>query len=710
MTRFFWIYPSLAAALLFAGGGPAHAQEQNVDPPQRVARMAYSAGDVEFAPAGTDTWGTASRNRPLITGDRLLTGGDGRAALELGDAAARIDDNSAFSFLRMDQQVVQIELSQGTMNLRVRQIYGQQVYEIDTPTLAFVASQAGSYRIDVAPDGRGAMVTVFEGSGIVFGTNNTQRNVDADRQYRFDDSDVSRVTLRDIPRGNAFDRFCAERDAQYADSTSRRYVADNVVGYQDLDRYGNWQTSTQYGEIWYPRDVRADWAPYRDGHWAWIDPWGWTWVDNAPWGFAPFHYGRWAYVGSRWGWVPGPRTQRAIYAPALVAFVGGAGFSVSISSGPVGWFPLGPRDIYLPPYQVSQRYFTAINVTNIRVVNRTVINHYYNDYHNHRRVWRDDYTYRHHRDAVTVVPRNVFTGARPVAAGALRLRPDQLASSGVALRPTATPSNASLGVMPRGQPGPSNAAFARKVIARHTPAPAIIPFEQRVKAVATHGGAPLTNSQRDTLRRSGDVAHPRVDVLQRTQPRGAPATTRNPTPANTPAARNAPRGIPMPSSRPPAHAPVAPRVTTTAPDTSRTQPRTLPRGTPAPLPPRVTTAPRTTTRNPPAMRPAPVKTVQPRAPAPRPQVQRVPEVRQPAPRIERVQPPVRTPAQREPVQRVPVQRAPPPVIERRAPVQQPQRATPVRRVAAPPQRAEPRGKPAKAQEKKHEDESRVHVR
>src|SRR5256885_3839541 len=43
-----------------------------------------------------------------------------------------------------------------------------------------------------------------------------------------------------------------------------------------------------------------------------------SWVDDAPWGFAPFHYGRWTIVGGSWGWVPGPIRVRPWYAPALV--------------------------------------------------------------------------------------------------------------------------------------------------------------------------------------------------------------------------------------------------------------------------------------------------------------------------------------------------------------------------------------------------------
>ena len=126
-----------------------------------------------------------------------------------------------------------------------------------------------------------------------------------------------------------------------------------MVGYQDLDGNGNWRVDANYGNVWFPNRVAAGWAPYRDGHWAWIDPWGWTWVDDAPWGFAVSHYGRWANLGNRWAWVPGPSRSTAYYAPALVVFVGGDNFRLTLSSGSVGgvaWFPLAPREVYRPAY------------------------------------------------------------------------------------------------------------------------------------------------------------------------------------------------------------------------------------------------------------------------------------------------------------------------------------------------------------------------
>ena len=71
-------------------------------------------------------------------------------------------------------------------------------------------------------------------------------------------------------------------------------------------QYGVMVRQPEYGQVWYPQ-VAPDWVPYREGSWAYVAPWGWTWVDSEPWGFAPFHYGRWADIGGRWGWVPGAR-------------------------------------------------------------------------------------------------------------------------------------------------------------------------------------------------------------------------------------------------------------------------------------------------------------------------------------------------------------------------------------------------------------------
>lgn len=526
-----------AACALAVGAAAVQAQQYDDPPsygqgiddaaqaPGRVARLAYLSGQVQFAPAGEDDWGSVETNRPMVIGDRLLTGDDGRAVLELGDASIRIDNGSAFDFLDLGQDNVQIELSQGTLNLAVHQLDEGENFEVDTPTVAFVASTPGIYRIDDNPDGNGSMVTVFRGSGTVYGENGVSHPVAEGTSYRFNDSTLASIDETGLPPPDDFDRFCETRDANYQRYAQQQeqYVPPGMIGGDDLYQYGQWDSVPQYGNVWYPTSVPTGWAPYRYGHWAWIDPWGWTWVDDQPWGFAPFHYGRWVYVSNRWGWMPGPVHVRPVYAPALVAFVGGSGLSVSIrigGGGPVGWFPLGPRDVYVPWFRASQRYFTNVNVTNIRnvYVNQTVINNFYGDYRAGRAPrGYHDYAYRRMPGAVTAVPRNVFTDARPVRPAVLKLNRTQLARSEVALRPGVNPGKASIGVR-RPTPRPTllrgREPFARPVVARHQPPPRPVEFAAREKVIARQHGQPLTPSQMQALRKSGPATTPRNDRVK----------------------------------------------------------------------------------------------------------------------------------------------------------------------------------------------------
>ncbi|MCX7256507.1 MAG: hypothetical protein NTZ64_07145 [Polaromonas sp.] len=171
------------------------------------------------------------------------------------------------------------------------------------------------------------------GGGWLYGDNGQSLPLDGGEQASF-----SGTSLTPAAQGAAlqdrFDQWTAERDRAEDQSVSARYVPRETVGYQQLDRYGDWQQDATYGAVWLPRSLPDNWAPYRTGLWRWISPWGWTWIDEAPWGFAPFHYGRWAQIGPRWAWVPGRLPQRPVYAPALVAFVGNSGRPTATSASP----------------------------------------------------------------------------------------------------------------------------------------------------------------------------------------------------------------------------------------------------------------------------------------------------------------------------------------------------------------------------------------
>ncbi|TPG47400.1 hypothetical protein EAH75_11080 [Rhodanobacter glycinis] len=469
----------LAILLLCAAAGLAQAQSaanDSADPPSRVARLSYISGDLGFLPAGAKDWSDASVNRPLTRGDRLSTGRDARAELELGGGTLRMDGQTDFGLLDLNDQLTQIELTQGTLNVTVRHLDAGQSYEIDTPTVALIIDQPGTFRVDIDDNGGGTQVTAFDGGATVYGEDNAQRTINPGRSYRFVDSSLAAVAISDIDGGDAFDAWSSERDRRYAQSNSSQYVSDDVVGYQDLDQYGDWQDTSDYGAVWYPTRVAADWAPYRDGHWAYIAPWGWTWVDDSPWGFAPYHYGRWAYTHRGWGWIPGPRGMRSIYAPALVAFVGGGGWSVGIGGGPVGWFPLGPGDIYNPWYRCGRSCYTNVNIRNMRGRRgddrRADIDDHYNRYRNGTPSRGDRYVNRDAPRGFTAVPGNTFAGGRHVQRNLVQVDQRQLATAPLVSRDANKLRPIAGGAQPSRNPRVRNlpaGGFDREVVARHAP-------------------------------------------------------------------------------------------------------------------------------------------------------------------------------------------------------------------------------------------------
>lgn len=359
-----WLLAGLLTALLAS----AHAQSSYPpaappDPPARVAWLGLAEGDVSLAPAEADgsgeagDWQPALLNRPLVAGDRLWSGARARTELHIGSTAVRMAPQTGLDFVALDDQRIQLRLAQGTLQLRVRTLFDGQRLEIDTPNLAFIVTQPGHYRLDVDPAGDTSRVVAQSGGGWLYGDSGQSLAIDGGEQGNF--TGTSLIPAAPGPAlQDRFDQWTAERDRAEDQSISARYLPRETVGYQQLDRYGDWQQDATYGAVWLPRSLPDNWAPYRTGVWRWISPWGWTWIDEAPWGFAPFHYGRWAQIGPRWAWVPGRLPQRPVYAPALVAFVGDSGRD---SARPLGWFPLAPGEAFRPAYRSSPRYLNQLN-------------------------------------------------------------------------------------------------------------------------------------------------------------------------------------------------------------------------------------------------------------------------------------------------------------------------------------------------------------
>jgi|HigsolmetaAR201D_1030396.scaffolds.fasta_scaffold01009_13 hypothetical protein len=461
------------------------------DPPGRVARLSHIEGEVSVAPAGTQEWAEAVLNRPLTSEDRIWVDRKARAELQIDSAIVHLDEVTDFAFLDLDDDAIAMSLAEGRITVRVLRKREREVIEIDTPNASVGLLHPGEYHIEVDEDGETTVVKARSGEAEVTGEGQ-QFMVRANEVGTFRGTETLRGEISRLGPRTAFENWANDRARRSESATSSRYVSEGVIGYEDLDAHGRWVHEPEYGYVWYPTYVVAGWAPYRYGRWVWVSPWGWTWIDDARWGFAPFHYGRWAYVRHRWCWVPGPRHVRAVYAPALVAWVGGPHVSVNVSLGHgIGWFPLAPHEVYVPGYWHSHRYLRRVNVSNTIVVNHIHIDRAY-----HGRYRDFVYRYRDRPHAVTVVEREHFVRGRPVGSHLTHVSDRDLRNWRFEPRPPAiAPQRESLLA---GQPRAvrvSNAATggARHMVARRD-LPRRVSFDTEQRAIEANGGRPVART------------------------------------------------------------------------------------------------------------------------------------------------------------------------------------------------------------------------
>jgi hypothetical protein len=393
------------------------------DPPARVGRLSEIDGTVSFHDGGDAQWSPATLNYPVTAGDSFWTEPGAGAEIQVGSTAIHLDSATELDVTALDDRRFEATVPQGTINIRVPRFDDGDGYNLSTPRGTVSLASPGTYRIVAGTDSEPTRVAVLEGAAQISDPNASVTLSHGEEAVLTgtDRIDYRITEAQPTPFDNA--SLARERREDAASRPATRYVSPEMTGYEDLDDHGAWQSDPAYGTVWYPQAVPVDWAPYRYGHWAWIDPWGWTWIDDQPWGFAPFHYGRWAYIHDRWGWVPGTIVARPVYAPALVAFVGGYGWSFG-SEPCVGWFPLAPREVYVPSYPASVTYVREVNITNVtnvtNITNQTIRN---------VNVTKVRHANQHF---ATVVPQNAFVAAHPVGKAALRVPAEALAKAPVA--------------------------------------------------------------------------------------------------------------------------------------------------------------------------------------------------------------------------------------------------------------------------------------
>lgn len=383
----------LSLLLTAALAGPALAQN---DPPLLVGRISSLQGQVTVL--GNDgVANVALLNWPVTSANHVTTTRGARAEFRVGSAAIRLDGDSDLEVTELDDDRLQLRLNYGSANVRIKTDDMLRGFELATPQARVTLNEPGSVRIDTERVADTTTVGVLSGTAQVAGAG-TIVTLRSGKGVDVTPDDVRTGQLR----RDGFDDWAQNRDRGDDSAVASRYLPPDVTGYEELDRNGSWVDNSEYGPLWTPNAVAVDWAPYRDGRWIWLDPWGWTWVDSAPWGYAPSHYGRWVIVGQRWRWAPGRGLGRPVWSPALVGWVGGGDVAFGRGHAPgMGWYPLAPREAYVPTYRVS-----------IDVERRLAWSH------DGRTVERYDER-REHRDGVTVLPREQFEARRmvPVTAG-----------------------------------------------------------------------------------------------------------------------------------------------------------------------------------------------------------------------------------------------------------------------------------------------------
>ncbi|MEP6787347.1 MAG: DUF6600 domain-containing protein [Acidobacteriota bacterium] len=340
--------PAQTVNLAAVGGYDTTDDDETPEVTARVARISFIRGGVKIRRADQDDWETATLNLPVVEGDEIATDVAARVEIQFDkNTHLRLGENAFVKIANLQDGGIAVSLSLGTLNVRITSFNkDKSFFEIDAPKTTIAVQRAGSYRIDAGKDGdseirvaatNGGEARVYsESAGFTVKDGRSARIfIDGANAGEWEAADASRSI-------DDFDTWALDRDATIAsrlkDAYYDKYYDDDIYGADDLNGNGEWVYTKQYGYVWRPYQTSistyADWSPYRYGHWRWMPPFGWTWVNDEPWGWATYHHGRWFYDDGYWSWSPYGyyRPSRSWWEPALVV--------ISIVSDNICWYPL----------------------------------------------------------------------------------------------------------------------------------------------------------------------------------------------------------------------------------------------------------------------------------------------------------------------------------------------------------------------------------
>lgn len=344
------VLAGLVLALMSASVVFAYEMDDTVpEVTDRVARISFLRGDVQIRRDGSQDWEKAELNLPIVEGDEIAVEDGGRLEIQFSkDVHLRVDEATVVTIGQLSDSGIALGVTRGIVSVRLRKLdTDREFFEIDGPGTTVAIQKSGAYRFDAGGDGSSEVNigVTSGGEARIYSANSgfsiksgraAKVYIDGDRSGEWDMTDASRFN-------DAFTAWADDRDSVVEKAIGGayydKYYDQDIYGAEDLNSYGDWEYTSDYGYIWRPYQrsisVYNDWSPYRYGSWRWVPPFGWTWVNAEPWGWATSHYGRWVWYRNRWVWTPYGyyRTNRSWWYPALVV--------VQVVNRNICWYPLG---------------------------------------------------------------------------------------------------------------------------------------------------------------------------------------------------------------------------------------------------------------------------------------------------------------------------------------------------------------------------------
>ncbi len=350
LSRSLVIFLGLASLILSA---PLRADEKSYSY-ARIVRLSVAQGDVQISRSGSSDWEPGIPNMPIQQGFTIGTN-NGRAEVEFESGAAMwLAENSVVQFTEMalsdGGRITRLTITQGTASFQVK-LSPSDVFEVNAPSFQVAVSNHSKFRVDAFRDG--ASLSVYEGTASVKDGSGTEV-VGSGKTFAIRGSAPGDVKLASNPGIDSWDNWVNDRAGNILSGANLTQPYTNApfsYGLNDLSSYGSWFDCAGYGYGWQPWGASAGWAPFYNGYFDYYNGLGWTWISFEPWGWAPYHFGSWAYTPSCGGWM---------WMPGLYGFWNAAPvIFVRTGNGNLGW---RPRPVPRPnPHRPLQTLATTPN-------------------------------------------------------------------------------------------------------------------------------------------------------------------------------------------------------------------------------------------------------------------------------------------------------------------------------------------------------------